>query len=243
MTATDTHYSLENANRFGWNSLTGELLPERAALLDEYVTGRTVLDAGCGGGGFVDYLCRKGFDATGVDKFGMFLGVADQKGFRGNFLQADLTERLPFADKSFDTTICLDVLEHVTDDRAAIRELARVTRKRLVITVPQLDRWMGEYRLVLATYRDPTHLRYYTPESLRELAASVSPAKADVFGEQLVPLWYLAQKFIKPRGRWGWLTKLYERAFRFLMLRSPQPDVYMNLAAVIDLAEPPAGGA
>ena len=51
-------------------------------------------------------------------------------------------QRLPFADGSFDTTICFDVLEHVADDGQTIRELARVTRRRLVLAVPQADQWM-----------------------------------------------------------------------------------------------------
>lgn len=240
MTAT-AGYSLENAARFGWDSLTGELLPERAALIDRHVVGPAVLDAGCGGGGVVDYLCRKGFDATGADKFGMFLGVAAEKGFRGRFVQADLTDRLPFPDKSFDTTVCLDVLEHVTDDRAAVRELARVTRRRLLVTVPQEDRWFGPYRLIPATYKDPTHLRYYTPDTLRALAATAGPVRVEVAGEQTIPVRYLAADYLAPRGRNRLLTRLYGRAFRFLLLRSPEPDISMNLAAVIDLAPP--GGA
>src|SRR5437588_331915 len=81
------------------------------------------------------------------------------------------------------------------------RELARVTRKRIVVTVPQEDRWMAPYRLVFATYRDPTHLRYYTPDRLRELCASISPAKAEVFGEQLVPVAHLARTMLQPAGR------------------------------------------
>src|SRR5213080_413279 len=103
-TAPTDGYSLANAARFGWGSVSGDLLPERVDLLRRTVVGRTVLDAGCGGGGFVDHLVRQGYEATGVDKFAMFLGVAEEKGFKGRFLQADLTERLPFPDKAFDTT-------------------------------------------------------------------------------------------------------------------------------------------
>ena len=125
--ATTRGYSLQNAQEFGWNSLTGELLPERRWLLDTYVVGSTVLDAGCGGGGFVDYLCKRGFDATGLERHAMFLGVAAQRGFSGSFVNADLAMPLPFVDGAFDTTVCLDVLEHVSDDQAAIRELARDT--------------------------------------------------------------------------------------------------------------------
>lgn len=42
-------------------------------------------------------------------------------------LRLDLT-RLPFADGSFDALLCNHVLEHVVDDRAAMRELCRVLR-------------------------------------------------------------------------------------------------------------------
>lgn len=38
---------------------------------------------------------------------------------------ADITA-LPFADSSFDAILCIHVLEHVDDDRAAMRELRRV---------------------------------------------------------------------------------------------------------------------
>jgi hypothetical protein len=49
--------------------------------------------------------------------------------------------RIPAADQTFDLIVCLHVLEHVADDRAAMRELRRVLRpaSRLVVQVP-LDR-------------------------------------------------------------------------------------------------------
>ena len=41
--------------------------------------------------------------------------------------EADIT-RLPFEDDSFDAVLCIHVLEHVDDDRAAVAELRRVLR-------------------------------------------------------------------------------------------------------------------
>ena len=228
-------YSLENARLFGWNSITGDLLPERVDLLAKYVVGNSVLDAGCGGGGFVHYLAGEGLDATGLDKHGMFLDVAREQRFRGRFVQADLARPLPFADGSFDTTICLDVLEHVANDLETIRELARVTRRRLLIAVPQEDRWMWRYRLIFYPYRDPTHLRYYTPESLQALAASVGPARIDVFGEQPILLQDLALQLLHPRSRFRFLTPIYQRLYTFLVLRTFSMALHQNLAAVIDL--------
>lgn len=232
-------YSLENAALFGWNSVSGDLLPERVELLNTYVVGDTVLDAGCGGGAFVDYLAGQGFHATGLDKHDIFLRVARERRFRGRFVQADLAQPLPFADASFDTTVCLDVLEHVVDDRQSIRELARVTRRRLLIAVPQEDQWMWRYRLIFYPYRDPTHRRYYTPESLRALATCVPARRVEVFGEQQIFLQDLALQLLHPRSRYPGMTAVYQRLFRFLVLRSSSSRLHQNLAAVIDLQ--PAG--
>jgi SAM-dependent methyltransferase len=55
-------------------------------------------------------------------------------------VQADITS-MPFADNSFDYVICVHVLEHVPDDRTAMREMVRVLRPggTAVIQVPPSD--------------------------------------------------------------------------------------------------------
>jgi SAM-dependent methyltransferase len=59
---------------------------------------------------------------------------------RGRDLQADLT-RLPIADSAVDLIWCHHVLEHIEDDRSAIRELYRVLRPEdgeLIVSVPMI---------------------------------------------------------------------------------------------------------
>lgn len=232
-------YSVANAYAFGWCSVTGALDPERQSLLDECVIGPRVLDAGCGGGGWVDYLAGRGFDAVGVDNHPQFLELAPQAGRRGTFLPADLTVGLPFPDKSFNTTICFDVLEHV-DDELAIRELARVTSRRLILAVPQDGTWLMDRGLMFKTYSDPTHLRYYTEDSFRRLIRTVGPASVRVIGQQTISIQRLARAVLRPRSRFSWLTTTYGRLFDFLIVRSPDTVLHTNLAAVVDF--PTAGG-
>ncbi len=82
--------------------------------------------------------------------------------------------RLPFADGEFDAVAVVDMLEHVADEGAFVRELARVTRTggRLVVNTPHLKRTALRrlrHRLGL-TDQDHGHLRAgYTAEGLAAL--------------------------------------------------------------------------
>lgn len=50
-------------------------------------------------------------------------------------IQGDIT-RMPFCDHSFDIVICTEVLEHLEKPGAALKELKRVAKKFILITVP-----------------------------------------------------------------------------------------------------------
>ncbi len=85
-------------------------------------------------------------------------------------------DRLPFPDGAFDLVAVVDMLEHVPDETAFARELARVTRPggRLVVNTPQLKRTLLRRlrRAIGQTDEKHGHLRPgYTPERLRELLA------------------------------------------------------------------------
>lgn len=56
-------------------------------------------------------------------------------------VRCDITQRTPWADGHFDLIICSHVLEHVDDDRAALRELRRLLADdgRAFILVPMAD--------------------------------------------------------------------------------------------------------
>ena len=80
------------------------------------VGGKRVLDVGCG---------DRPYDA-------LFTGAAELVGFdRPGTPHADLhgsIDSIPVDDESFDVVLCLQVLEHVPDPAAAVRELRRVVR-------------------------------------------------------------------------------------------------------------------
>lgn len=94
-----------------------------------------VLDVGCGRGELLDVLKRAGVGtACGVD--------ADEECVRMASARAPCVlgrvEKLPtlFRDESFDVVVCVSVLEHLRDPLAAVWNMRRLTRGRLVLGVP-----------------------------------------------------------------------------------------------------------
>lgn len=83
-----------------------------------------ILDVGCGTGANLEMLSQFG-SAEGVDVSDEALEFCRRKGLA---VQKGLAEELPFADESFDITTALDVVEHLDDDIAGLKEMHRVTK-------------------------------------------------------------------------------------------------------------------
>src|SRR5690242_11278848 len=78
-----------------------------------------ILDVGCGTGANLEMLSQFG-QAEGVDVSDDALEFCRGKGLT---VQKGLAEKLPFDDGSFDVTTALDVVEHLDDDIAGLKEM------------------------------------------------------------------------------------------------------------------------
>ena len=94
------------------------------------------LEVGAGEGVISLRLYERFGDATAIDlpDSGLRAEWATRPGPR--YLHAD-AERLPFRDDEFDLTVCVEVLEHLDDPRQGLGELARVTSRHLLVSVPR----------------------------------------------------------------------------------------------------------
>ena len=95
-----------------------------------------LLDLGCGTGFTLTQL-PPGVRATGLDYSPTALRLARRRATSASLVRGS-AYALPFGDGAFDAALALDVLEHLGDDRAAARELARVVRPGgvAIVTVP-----------------------------------------------------------------------------------------------------------
>ncbi len=83
-----------------------------------------ILDVGCGTGANLEMLGKFG-KAEGVDVSDEALDYCRAKGLK---VRKGLAEKLPFEDESFDLVSALDVVEHLDNDLAGLREMQRVLR-------------------------------------------------------------------------------------------------------------------
>jgi len=108
----------------------------------------SILDVGA------DECYLKQYLPVGVQYWGIGLGGHPDQ-------QLDLEkERLPFEDNSYDCVLCMDVLEHLDNIHQVFEELCRVTRRYVIISLPNP---LGDFYVMLqyGDYRPGQGVKFY----------------------------------------------------------------------------------
>lgn len=155
----------------------------------ERLRGR-VLENGCGVGTYLERLAGHGGEVTGLE-YDFERAAAARQGARCIVNAAG--EALPFRAATFDLILSHEVIEHVADDHAAVREMVRALRPggRIVLFCPNRGYpfethgiyWQGRYRfgnIPLVNYlprrwrdRLAPHVRVYSRRDLERLFADL----------------------------------------------------------------------
>ncbi|MFQ5850574.1 MAG: methyltransferase domain-containing protein [Candidatus Binatia bacterium] len=131
--------------------------------LDVLVPEAVVVDIGCGVGDMVGAVgphCKK----IGIEYSSGHLRLAKKLDVSGvSFIQGSVVT-LPLASSSVDAVVFLEVMEHLPDDRSALREIARVLKPggQLIISVPSTYYFHDYFALI-------GHYRHYGREKLVQL--------------------------------------------------------------------------
>jgi SAM-dependent methyltransferase len=148
----------------------------------EEINPKSFLDAGCGEGFVADLILQRVPDVqlTGFDFNPASVDMARQTNPTADFAVASIFE-IPFGPKSFDVTGCFEVLEHQTDPAGALRELARVTARALVLSVPHEPYFClanvarGKNLDIRPRGSDPDHKQFWTRARFGEFVTTTCP--------------------------------------------------------------------
>jgi SAM-dependent methyltransferase len=180
-----------------------------------------LLDIGCGTGGNLLALRRFG-NAAGCDIAESAVAYCHSRGLAGVVHQPD-PHRLPFPDGRFDLVTAFDMIEHVDDDIAMMREMARVLRPggAVFLTTPAFP--------ALWSVHDESahHKRRYTNRILlaRLRDAGLEPARVTCLDAFLlpaiVPVRWLRDRIVRPKETTsdfhlklpGWLNAVFRMIF------------------------------
>lgn len=141
-----------------------------------------ILDLPAGGGQLTAELRRQGHRVT----------PADINQAQPDFVPADMTKPLPFADAAFDVAICLEGIEHMIDPVLLLRELIRVTRPggRVILSTPNV---MNFYSRLQYLFTGTLH--QFCPATLRDIPPGVMADRFHIAPTDYHRLRYLADYF------------------------------------------------
>tara|TARA_B100000700_G_scaffold102733_1_gene115866 strand:- start:1392 stop:2096 length:705 start_codon:yes stop_codon:yes gene_type:complete len=193
-----------------------------------------MLDAGCGPGrhifGFMDQFSDVtcvgldlDFDSLqeGKNNLTLFSSISNKE---STFLQGSVYN-LPFKDNSFETIICSEVLEHVADVDATLKELTRLIRPggNLLVSVPSYYPEKICWLLSKEYQKMPGgHVRIFKKSTLQEKVEEkgYKLEMTEKYHALHSPYWWLRCLFWSSQEN-NFLVNIYKKILEIQILRNP----------------------
>lgn len=141
----------------------------RDELCPSFVEGGTLLDIGCGAGGYLAAMKALGWQVLGIDLSPLAARIAWES--YGVPVKVGTLETAGIADRSMAMVTMVHAIEHVPDPVSHLRQCHRVLQDdgRLVLTTPNvaglMSRFFADHWMALDP---PRHLWLFTPDTLRD---------------------------------------------------------------------------
>lgn len=191
-----------------WWNLNGDfkalhdINPVRIAYIQNRagLSGKSVLDVGCGGGILADAMSRKGGRVTGIDLSRPALSAAKthgrKSGFQIDYVCITAEALAESAQGYFDIVTCMELVEHVPYPESLIRACSRLTKPGGDVIFATINRTPVAYLLVVlaAEYvfgivRKGMHdyRKFVRPAELNNWAKDSSLDLQDLSGMRYIP--------------------------------------------------------
>ncbi len=178
------------------NPLRLDWIDERAGL-----SGKKVLDVGCGGGILAESMARRGASVTGIDLAGKALRVAElhlhESGLAIDYEERSAHELASSRPGEFDVVTCMELLEHVPDPAAMVGACAKLVRPGGQVFFSTINRNPkaylfavigAEYLLRLLPRGTHDYSRFIKPSELSRWAREANLRPAELTGMTYQPL-------------------------------------------------------
>jgi 2-polyprenyl-3-methyl-5-hydroxy-6-metoxy-1,4-benzoquinol methylase len=110
-----------------------------------------ILDVGCGSGNLLRRIAERGFKVlSGCDALERSAELPEACAYA----QVDLNQKLPYADNSFSTIFSIEVIEHLENPRAHVREMHRLCKEggTVILSTPNVESLLSTVSLMMRGY-------------------------------------------------------------------------------------------
>jgi len=169
----------------------------------------SLLDIGCGSGNLLSVLKKSGFENIyGSDFSNESVSLNSQK-FGTRIFYADIREIKFFEGRIYDVVICSDVLEHIQDDKTAVKNIGRILNDNgiLIISVPYNMKYWSSHDSFSG------HVRRYESNELESIISENGFVILDSFGwgNLLYSLYFNILIRMKPHRIMGQGNKFFKK--------------------------------
>ncbi len=158
-----------------------EINPLRLAYIEDHaggLTGKRVLDVGCGGGILAESMAAKGAEVTGIDMGEANLEVARlhllESGLEVDYRQVPVEKLAEEMPGSFDVVTCMEMLEHVPDPGSVIRACATLVKPGGKVFFSTINRNPKSYLFAIV---GAEYLLHLLPKGTHDYARFIRPSE------------------------------------------------------------------
>lgn len=170
---------------------------------EQGLSGKKVLDVGCGGGILSESMARRGADVTGIDLGTENLKAATVHASQGGLENTLRYQHIPVEELAkthagqFDVVTCMEMLEHVPDPSSIVQACYELLAPGGVCVLSTINRNPksylfaivgAEYVLRLIDRGTHDYAKFITPAELDKMANNTGFARQDIIGLHYNPL-------------------------------------------------------